>query len=287
VIRRELAPGQHFARHGEDLAAGEVFLHAGTVLGSRHVQALASAGWARVPVIRPPRAIVFSTGDELVSIEAVPGPGQIRESNNACVQAVLAEWGIECQNGGSLGDEEELLRERLEEALAAAELLVLSGGVSKGEKDLVKPVLRSLGVELHFESLDVKPGHPATFGTHEGGSVFALPGNPVSVFVGLQAIYSTGLRRRLGYPTPTAPRAWGELGFHHVRKGSRPMYLPVMIEEGSEGSLPLLKASAHHGSGDFISLARSQGLAWFGSDRQEYPVGSRVPLYRLQTRDTA
>jgi len=198
VIHRAPLPAANIARQGEDSRRGALILRAGTHLTSRHVQTLASAGHAVVPVIQPPLSGVASTGDELVPIEALPGPGQIRESNNACVRASLAEWGIACTELGSFGDDRTRLREGLREALARYELLILSGGVSKGEKDLVKPVLQELGVTLRFQSLHLKPGHPAVFGTHPEGMVFALPGNPVAVFVGLRAVFSAGLRKRLG-----------------------------------------------------------------------------------------
>jgi molybdopterin molybdotransferase len=275
------APGANVARRGEDSHSGEVLLRAGVHLTSRHIQTLASAGHAMVPVVTPPLAAVASTGDELVAIDEKPGPGQIRESNNACVRASLAEWGIPCTELGSFADEKVSLEQALREALERYELLVLSGGVSKGEKDLVKPVLEELGVELRFTSLHLKPGHPAVFGTHGKGVVFALPGNPVAVFTGLRAVFSAGLRKRLGYRTPTPPRAWGRLGFDFVRKGNRPNYLPVVLEESSKEDLPRILSTAHHGSGDFRSLAEADALAWFNDDRAAFSTGEPVEILRL------
>ncbi len=284
-----LAPsaGANIARRGEDSRSGALILRAGTHLTSRHVQTLASAGHAMVPVVAPPLAAVASTGDELVAIEEKPGPGQIRESNNACVRACLSEWGIPCTELGSLADERTGLKEALQEALARYELLVLSGGVSKGEKDLVKPVLAELGVNLHFTSLHLKPGHPAVFGTHRGGMVFALPGNPVAVFTGLRAVFSAGLRRRLGYPKSTPPRAWGRLGFDFTRKGNRPNYLPVALEESSKEDLPRVLSTAHHGSGDFRSLAEADALAWFNDDKVAFATGEVVEILRLDPLHSA
>ncbi len=287
IIFRAPLPGANVARQGEDSRSGAVILRAGLHLTSRHVQTLASAGHAMVPVVAPPLAGVASTGDELVAIEEKPGPGQIRESNNACVRASLAEWGIPCTELGSFADERGSLKSALQEALRRYELLVLSGGVSKGEKDLVKPVLEELGVSLRFTSLHLKPGHPAVFGTHRGGMVFALPGNPVAVFTGLRAVFSAGLRKRLGYRSPKAPRAWGRLGFDFTRKGNRPNYLPVILEENSEGDLPRVLSTAHHGSGDFRSLAEADALAWFDDEKVAFAEGEVVEILRLDPLHSA
>ena len=286
VIRQAAAPGDHIATAGEDLQRGDLVLEAGTHLSSRHVQALAASGHAMVPVVAPPVAAVLSTGDELVGIEAIPGPGQIRGSNGPSVMASLAEWGIECTDLGAVGDDEAELRSVLASALSRYELLVLSGGVSMGEKDRVKPVLRELGVELHFTSLHVKPGHPATFGTHEGGAVFALPGNPVSAYVGLRTIYSAGLRRRLGYRQPTPPRTWGVLDFNFDCNSNRPMYIPVSLHASKEASLPLLRSTSYHGSGDFSSLAKADALAWI-DEKRRWPRGTTVEILRLDPLHSA
>ena len=287
VLYAPVVSGQNVARRAQDLHRGDVVLEPGVCLGSRHVQLIASSGHVQVPVIEPPTAGVCSTGDELVPPDRIPGPGQIRESNNPCVIAVLAESSIVCESMGALVDRREDLLEGLAAGLERFEILVISGGVSKGEKDLVKGVLRELGVELHFENLHLRPGHPATFGTHRSGAVFALPGNPVAVFVSLNTVFSAGLRRRLGYPTPTPPKAWGQLAFSYRRKGNRPMYLPVELKGSDEASLPRLLPTTHHGSGDFASLARADALAWLPDDRADFGIGETVEIRRLKPASSA
>jgi molybdenum cofactor synthesis domain-containing protein len=273
--------GQNVAHRGEDLPQGEIVVPAGTRLGNHHVQALASTGCVEVPVIAPPSAAVLATGDELVPATAAPGPAQIRESNSACAVAVLADLGIEATALGIVSDNPRVLRERLPAALAQYELVVLSGGVSKGEKDFVKHALREAGVSLHFESLHLRPGHPSTFGTHAGGFVFALPGNPVAVFATLAWVFAVGLRRRLGYPTPMPPAQFGRLAFAAHRKGARPQLLPVRCHSDPEGGLPRLDPTGHRGSGDFVSLAQAQALAWLGDHQDRFGPGEVVPIVPL------
>ncbi len=280
-IHRPVREGENIAHRGEDLNEGATILGRGTRLGTRHIPVLAAAGWSMVPVVAPPSAAVLSTGDELVDIADTPTPAQIRESNGPCVVASLAEWGIECEELGHVQDDRDTLRRAVDDALSHYELLVLSGGVSMGERDVVKEVLEDAGVRLHFTSLKVRPGHPAVFGTHPGGMVFALPGNPVSVFVSLRVVYSAGLARRLGHPSAPGPRGWGILDFDFNRNTDRDMYLPVSLHATQEPSLPLLRSTGYHGSGDFTALAAADALACLEGERRQWPRGTAVPILRL------
>lgn len=280
TILAPVASGQHVAPRGEDLRAGEVVLGSGVRLGAHHVQALLSAGVESVPVFDPPSVGVFATGDELVPPSQRPGPSQIRESNSGGVRAILAGWGIEAHQFGRIGDTLDSTIEAVESALAAHEILVLSGGVSMGEHDHVKPALRACGVRLDFESLHLKPGHPTTYGRRDSRHVFALPGNPVAVFVTLTQVFGPGLRRRLGYPDPEPRARFGRLAEATRRRGPRPLFRPVRLE-AQEGDLPLVHALGHHGSGDFLSLARADALAFLPAERDRWDAGEVVRIHAL------
>jgi len=277
-IHAPVHAGDHVAPKGQDLSAGSIVLARGTRLAAHHVQALLSAGHPRVPIVAPPRVAILATGDEFVAPDQTPGQGQIRESNSGCGAAVFAQWCVPCELLGVLGDDLDATRVRLEAALRAYEIVVLTGGVSKGQLDHVKPALRACGVTLEFESLQLKPGHPTTYGRHAGGHVFALPGNPVAVFVTLTRVFGAGIRRRLGYLDPESPASFARAGEPLVRRGSRPQFVPVRLE-GFAGDLPTIHSTGHHGSGDFISLARADALAWLPVDAARYEVGQVVRVY--------
>jgi molybdopterin molybdotransferase len=283
-IHAAVDPGTAVAARGEDLDVGEVVLRAGTRLYSHHVQALASTGHAVVRVVEPPRAAVLSTGDELVPVGAVPGPGQIRESNNACVRAVLADFGVPCADLGVVRDQAGAVTDALRDALRRFELVVVSGGVSAGQKDYVRAALAACGVELRFGALHLRPGHPAAFGVHAGGVVFALPGNPVAVFATLVAVYSAGLRRRMGEITLAPPPAYAALERPMRRKGTRPWLFPVSLHAPPAPGLPLARPTEHHGSGDFVSLARSGALALLPDLLEHFEAGTVVEILRLPPR---
>ncbi len=278
-IHSTVVAGQHIAATGEDLAAGSIVVPAGTHLGVQHVHALLSAGADHVQVYAPPSVTVFATGDELVSPASVPGPGQIRESNSGAAAAWLASLGIDAVVQPAVVDDPIVMRSAFERALRDFDVVILSGGVSMGEKDHVKPVLRELGVDLVFESLQLRPGHPTTFGVHDRGWVFALPGNPVAVVATLVAVFAPGIRRRMGHLTAMPAARYVELGFDARRRGSRPQLLPVSLESAPRPGLSRAFDTRHHGSGDFVSLARAQGFAWLDGAEATFPAGTVVRFY--------
>jgi len=231
-------------------------------------------------VVAPPRVAVLATGEELVPPSRHPGPSQIRDSNSGSIRAALAAWGIAATDAGRVFDERAATAACLAEFLARFEVVVVSGGVSQGEHDHVKPALRDCGVELEFESLHLKPGHPTTYGRHAGGHVFALPGNPVAVMVTLSQVFGPGLRRRLGYPDPAPAPAWGRAAQDLVRRGPRPQFRPVRLEP-RESDLPAVHVLPHHGSGDFVSLARADALVFLPADHARVEAGAPVRIHAL------
>ena len=279
-ILSQVPPRANIAAAGEDLAQGGLLLSAGQRLRPAHVQALAACGHARLEVMRVPRAIVFSTGDELVDVAAQPGPLQIRESNAQTVRALLQAAGVDCAEGGIVPDSPSALRSALAPALDAHELVVVSGGVSRGERDHVKAVLTELGVELHFTQLKLRPGHPTSFGTRGEVAVFALPGNPVAVVAMLCAVFAPGLRRWRG-ERESPRRQWARLGFAHERRGDRLQLLPVSLQERA-GELPQAHSTQHHGSGDFVSLAKADAFAVLGCERSAFAPGDIVEILPLE-----
>lgn len=279
-ILEPVARGLHVAIRGEDLAEGAVVLEAGRRIAAHHLQALASAGHAEVEVHRPPTCAVLATGDELVAPDEKPAAGQIRESNSYTTAAMLAAYGIQAERFRSVRDDPSQLCALFADVLERFELVVLSGGVSKGEHDYVKDSLRANDVELHFESLLLRPGHPTTFGSRDDAVVFALPGNPVAVAATLSVVFAPGLRRWTG--ERFEPRAqFARLGFDHRRAGSREQLLPVSLGEPGDDGLPVAASTRHHGSGDFVSLARADAFARFPLENEDFAAGELIRIHSL------
>jgi len=204
----ETAPGANVRRAGEDVRGGEQVLTAGTDLGPAEVAVLASLGRGHAACGAQPRVTVLVTGDELVPPGRPLGPGQIRDSNAAALSAQATRAGARVELVEHLADEHEPTVAALERALAAADVVCISGGVSVGEHDHVKDALASVGAEERFWGVALKPGKPTWFGVAGRRLVFGLPGNPVSAMVTFHLLARPALRALAGGdPADTRARA--------------------------------------------------------------------------------
>lgn len=178
--------GQNTRRAGEDLRAGKPALHAGRLLHPADIGLLASLGIAEVTVHRRLRVAVFSTGDELVSIGAIPKAGEIFDSNRYTISSMLARLGVEVIDMGVVRDEPDALQAAFKQAAQHVDAIITSGGVSVGEADFIRDMMARLG-EVLFWKIAMKPGRPMAFGRIGSGAnlayLFGLPGNPVAVMV--------------------------------------------------------------------------------------------------------
>ncbi|HKN55155.1 MAG TPA: gephyrin-like molybdotransferase Glp [Amycolatopsis sp.] len=196
-IAAAATPGAHIRRLGEDVSEGTVALHAGTVLGHAQLGLAAAVGFAEVPVYRPLRVLVVSTGTELVEAPEPLRHGQIYESNGVMLAAAIRGLGCEVDVVRSVADDVDEFRKVIEPRLASADLLVTSGGVSAGAYEVVKDALTGEGVE--FAKVAMQPGGPQGCGHWHGVPVVTLPGNPVSVLVSFEAFLRPALLTALGH----------------------------------------------------------------------------------------
>ena len=198
VTVEAVKPGANIRRAGEDVRAGQVVLRTGTALGPAEVAMLAQLGRAEVRCSGVPRVAVVVTGDELVEPGRPLGPGQIRDSNAPALAALAIAAGARVTATYRVGDDFTGTVEALRAALAEADVVCVSGGVSVGEHDHVKPALAELGVQERFWGVALKPGKPTWFGSAADTLVFGLPGNPVSAMVTFQLFAHPALRALSG-----------------------------------------------------------------------------------------
>ena len=197
----DTSAGANIRRSGEDVRAGEPVIAAGTELGPPELAVLAALGRARVRCGGVPRVAVVVTGDELVEPGEPLRPGQIRNSNAYALAAQASRAGARGMPSGVVGDDREATEAALAAALDAADVVCVSGGVSVGPHDHVKPALAALGVEERFWGVALKPGKPTWFGARDRKLVFGLPGNPVSAMVTFHLFARPALRALAGGTT--------------------------------------------------------------------------------------
>jgi gephyrin len=235
VDEDEIAEGDNIRPIGSDLRKGDVLVEAGTKLGPAEIGLLASLGHAKVEVVRKPRVSVLSTGDELVPPDHEPGPGQIRDSNRFSLKAAAEAFGCDVIYCGHGPDEEDKLRALVTELMEDSDIVITSGGVSVGDKDLLKTLFMELGT-VHFQRLFMKPGKPLNFMTSGETLVFGLPGNPVSALVGFEVFIKTAIRIITGQPNPAPRLATARLA-EGVQSGDRIEYMRAVVSTDKNGTL--------------------------------------------------
>jgi molybdopterin molybdotransferase len=263
---------------GSDHRQGTEVLSPGIVIAPMDVAIIASCGLAKAIVSCRPVVRVLSTGNELVAAGAPIEPHQIRLSNGPAVQAMLARQGFDDCLGEHLPDDPGILRQRIAAHLEAADVLLLSGGVSMGKADFVPAVLGELGVQVVFHKISQRPGKPMWFGIGPGGeAVFALPGNPVSTLVCCRQYVLPALFAASG----RAPRAgeWAALTEDVTFRPDLTCFLPVRIASDVDG-LTRAHPVPTNTSGDFTSLAGTDGYIELARDQCFFPRGAPVPLHR-------
>ncbi len=252
-------------RQGSDAVRGQELCAAGTVIRGAAIQLLASCGYARVQVQKLPRVAVIATGDELVEVGAQPLPHQIRMSNLYQLAHQLSTAGIKATTY-HLHDEVELLTAAIARLLADNDVLVFSGGVSKGKYDFLPEVLTSLGVEQLFHRVAQRPGKPIWVGRTARTMVFGLPGNPVSSLTGLLAYVGPFVRKNLGLVVPAAQRRLAE----EVTFPKDLTLFQIVATDAAAAAHPVRNA----GSGDAASLLRADGLLVLPRGDSTFPAGA-------------
>ncbi len=280
-LKQVPAPGNNIRDAGEDTRRGEVILREGTEVGAPEIALAATQGYGSLPVYRRPRVIVLSTGTELVE----PGtrglsPGEIFDSNSYAIVAGATEAGAEARRLYAASDEADALRAAIEEALETADVVVTSGGVSVGEKDLVKSTMLDLGVEQVFWGVKFKPGKPLFYGTRGETRLFGLPGNPVSAMVCFDLFVRPALMEMMGREDRRRPRIDVYFERDIVNKFGRLHAMRVSLARTEKGWLA--ESVGAQGSGLVSSLTKADALALIGPAAEGIPAGEPVEAIVLR-----
>ena len=268
-------PGQFINPQGAEATAGATLIAAGTRVDGAHIATLAMIGCTSVAVARRPQVAILATGDEIVDLESQPEPHQIRNSNSYMLAALVRASGGIPHLLPVARDTEAALKPLLELGLAD-DLLLISGGVSAGKYDLVKPCLRDLGVEFHFERVRIQPGQPTAFGTWKDRVVFGLPGNPGSSLITFQIFARAALEVLAGDSEPLLPllSAQFEEPFRH--RGGLTRFLPARLSADGVG----LRHLPWQGSSDVPALAKANVFLVADAERESWAVGDSIRVMR-------
>ena len=278
-LHAEVAPEHNLREAGEDLVAGALVLSAGSPLGPIELAAAVAAGAGELWCARRPRVVVLGTGDELREPGEALGPGEIHNSNAVGLAALAEEAGAEILRVGRVADTRAATEAALREALELADLLVLSGGVSVGPHDHVKPALEAVGVPERFWGVALKPGKPTWFGAQEDGPlVFGLPGNPVSALVTFGLFARPALRALQG-ADPLRDSLSATLAEPVGREARREQAVRVRLERRRGGLLAT--PTGPQGSHILSSLLGAGGLAMIPAGDGELPAGAEVEVLPL------
>lgn len=282
LLEVESQPGQHLMRLGTSLRAGDVVLRAGAALRPIEIAILAEIGHGVVNVQPRPRVAVLPTGNELVHVGDKPAAGQIRNSNGPMLVSAAIRAGADGFELPIARDDRDQLRTLVEEGLAA-DVLLLSGGVSAGKFDLVPEVLTEFGVKEVFHKIALRPGKPLWFGVKDFGDrralVFGLPGNPVSSFVCFELFVRPAVAalagRGFAISNPISARL--DQAFHH--RGGRAACLPARLSAaGAADERPQVQILPWHGSADMATLARANGLVCLPAEPVSLDAGSPIKV---------
>jgi molybdopterin molybdotransferase len=275
-------PGAHLRRAGEDVQAGQVVLRAGARVGPSELGMLAAMGVKSTPCARRPRVAIVATGDELRAPGEKLGPGQIHDSNAVTIGAQAALAGAEVIGRSSAGDDREATLGALRQALEAADVVCVSGGVSVGPHDHVRPALAELGAEQHVWGVRLKPGKPFWFGTLDTGPVrklvFGLPGNPVSAMVTFQLFGLPALRALQG-ADPSASRSSAILDAPLARDPDRDQATRCRLRLDDDGWHA--QATGPQGSHVLSSMIGAGALAVVPAGEGVIAPGERVAIELL------
>ncbi len=279
-IEEPVTSGRFITPRGIEAKAGAVMIAAGTRISPAVAAVLAGFGYAQVTVSARPRLTLLSTGSELVEVSATPGPSQIRNSNTYSLAGYAAAVGAEVVSAGIVPDDLEATKRAIAEAADKSDVVMLSGGVSMGDYDLVKPALSELGAAVHVEKVAMHPGKPTVFAKLGDKVIFGLPGNPVSVAVAFHIFALPVLLKMQGAGHISLPRVQAYVT--RAARGAPPRrsHQParLVINNGRAEAEPLKWS----GSSDLAAFMQADALIVVPEDRKNLEAGELAEVILLR-----
>jgi molybdopterin molybdotransferase len=270
LIKKPVSHGENVLLRDEDFKKGGIVLRQGRRLTPQDAGVLAACGCAMVTVAKKPVFGIISTGNELVPVTAIPGPGQVRDANASMLAAWLSEYGCIPRFYGIVKDEHKAFETIISKALPECDVVLLSGGSSKDDRDMTAGVIAGRG-EVLIHGIAIAPGKPTIIGRIEGKPVFGLPGHPASAFVVLIAIVRPLIDRMLGLEKPLIRSVKAILAENIPSQRGREEYVRVRVENG--------KAIPQFGkSGLLNTLVSSDGLVCIPAGYEGLEKGSEVEV---------
>jgi molybdopterin molybdotransferase len=279
VAPRAVAPGENIVARGAEAHTGDLLVPAGVRLGAAQIALAAQCGYSELAVVPRPRVAILSTGDELIPVDGIPGPSQIRNSNSPMLAALVAAAGGEPVILPAVPDQDAPLDAAISYAVCA-DLLLITGGISAGRFDLVEDALTRAGASFFFGGVAIQPGKPVVFGQlprlgQLPQPFFALPGNPLSSAVTFQ-LFAAPLLAALGGDSAPLPRfATANFAGEWRGKTGLTRFLPAWCDFGLA---PEVRILPWQGSGDIATFARSNCFLVVPPDAMELPDGSIVQI---------
>ncbi|MBV9082157.1 MAG: molybdopterin molybdotransferase MoeA [Acidobacteriaceae bacterium] len=270
-IDQRAEPGQFINERGAEAKEGDVLIAPSTRIDASHIATLAMAGYTSVQVFAPPALAILATGDEIVDIDLEPASHQVRNSNSYMLASLVSACGGKPAILPVARDTKEALRPLLEKGLQY-DMLLISGGVSAGRYDLVKPTLRELAADIHFERVRIQPGGPTAFATLANKPVFGLPGNPGSSYVTFRLFAQPALEILGGQTEPLLAflSARFEAPFRH--KSGLTRFLPARLSADGE----YLRHIRWQGSSDVPALGKANAFLVADHDRESWERGDLI-----------
>jgi molybdopterin molybdotransferase len=274
-FERAAQPGQNIVPRGSEAVAAQIILKPGMRLGYAELALAGQVGAVNLQCAQRPSVAILSTGDEVVLIDEMPSPFQIRNSNSVSLAAQVRIAGGEPIVLGNAADRIEDLGARIELGLKE-DALVLSGGVSMGKYDLVESVLKAVGAEFFFDAVAIRPGKPAVFGICQGKPVFGLPGNPVSTMVTFELFVAPAIDLLSGAEARALPLFEARLAEALNERSGLTHFLPARVEWREQ--VPEVKALKWQGSGDIAAMAKANCFLVVPADREKIEPGESVSV---------
>ncbi|OHB99231.1 MAG: hypothetical protein A3G70_03915 [Planctomycetes bacterium RIFCSPLOWO2_12_FULL_39_13] len=279
-VFKKTKKGSNIARKGEDLRTGKIVLSKGTKIRPQEVGILAAVGANTVKVFSAPSVGIISTGDELVEITRKPKPWQIRNSNSFSIAAQARQLVEDIEIMGIVGDNKNRIKSVVKKGFKK-DILILSGGVSMGEYDLVGEVLKDFGVSIFFEKVALRPGKPTVFGKKDDTIIFALPGNPVSALVTFELFVRPCIKKMMGFLSYENVVLHAELEKEIKLKKKRREYRPAYLRHiNGKWKVSIIE---WHGSGDLFSTTKANCLLIIRESAERLSIGDTVEVILIDS----